>query len=140
MSNDKTDYHEQQVLDRIFANTAPDGTVDGVYIALWGTTPSNNPDSTNEISGNQYSPVQVTASGWSVSQASGPRKYENDNDITFGQLDDSAQVTVEGVVLYDGADTSTANALYIDDEFGTETIDAGNEFKIAAGNITVSED
>jgi len=140
MTNAKTDYHEAQVMDRIFANAAPDGANDGVYVALWGTNPANSPDNTNEISGDSYSVVQLTASNWSVSSASAPREYQNDVDIDFGVLDTSTSTTVEGVVLYDGADTGTSNALYFDDNFGSETVSAGDEFKLGAGNVTVSED
>jgi len=138
MSDSKTDYHEQQVLDRVFANSAPDGAQDGVHVALWSSAPSNSPDESNEISGDGYSTVQVTASGWSVSSANGPREYQNDSAIDFGVLDSSTSTSVEGVVLYDGSDTSTANALYHDDGV-SETVDAGNEFKLSAGDVTVSE-
>ena len=140
MSNDKTDYHETQVMDRIFANSAPDGANDGCYVALWSTTPSNAPNNTNEVSGGGYSPQQVTASGWNNTSASAPRTYENANDIDFGVLDSGSSVTVAGVVLYDGSDTGTANALYFDDEFSSVTVSAGDEFKINAGDLTVSED
>lgn len=141
MSTDKTQYLEAQTLDRIFANTTPDGALDGVYVALWGSSPANSPDSTNEISGNEYSPVQVTASEWSVDNTGAPRRYTNDNIIDFGKLDTGASKTVAGVVLYDGADTSTANALYADDLVdGSTTVEAGNKFEIEAGNLPVEED
>jgi len=140
MSNDKTDYLEAQTLDRIFANQAPDAAVDGVYVALWASTPTNAPDETNEITGGSYSPVQVTASGWSVNSTAGPREYVNDSVIDFGVLDSGSDITIEGVVLYDGADTSTANALYFDDDFSSTTVSAGNKFELGAGNVTISED
>jgi hypothetical protein len=141
MSTDKTDYMEAQTLDRIFANTAPDGAVDGCYVALWASSPTNAPSDANEITGGSYSPVQVTASGWTQTSASAPRTYENASAVDFGVLDSGADVSVAGVVLYDGADTSTANALYSDDlTGGSTTVSAGDEFKISAGDITVSED
>lgn len=140
MSNDKTDYLESQVLDRVFANQAPDGAVDGVYVALWATTPANAPNEANELTGDSYSPVQVTASGWSVGSAGAPREYTNDSVIDFGVLDSASQKTVAGVVLYDGPDTAADNALYIDDEFSSATVDAGNKFELEAGGVTVSED
>jgi hypothetical protein len=141
MTTDKTDYHETQVLDRIYANATPDGAVDGCYVALWASSPANAPDSTNEISGDGYSPVQVTASEWTQVSASNPREYENANTVDFGVLDSSSDTTVAGVVLYDGADTSTANALYADDlSGGTTTVSAGDEFKFNAGDLTANED
>ncbi|MDB9247466.1 hypothetical protein PN419_00395 [Halorubrum ezzemoulense] len=141
MSNDKTQYLEQQTLDRIFDNVAPDGALDGVYVALWASSPANSPDPVNEVSGNEYSPVQVTASNWSLDNAGGPRRYVNDNIIDFGKLDTGSSKTVTGVVLYDGADTSTANALYADDLVdGSTTVEAGNKFEIEGGNLPVEED
>lgn len=141
MTTEKTTYHETQVADRIFANSAPDGAVDGVYVALWTTSPTNTPDETNEVSGDSYSPVQVTASGWSTVSSSGPRQYDNDAQIDFGVLDTSSDKTVAGVVLYDGSDTANDNALYYDDLAGGDaTVDAGDEFFIGAGNLTVGED
>lgn len=141
MSTDKTQYLEGQVLDRIFANAAPDGAVDGVYVALWASSPANAPNNTNEVSGDSYAVVNVTASGWSVASTGGPKKYTNDNIIDFGKLDTVNSKTVAGVVLYDGADTSTANALYADDLVnGTTTVEAGNKFEIEAGNLPVEED
>lgn len=141
MTTDKTDYLEAQTLDRIFANSAPDGAQDGVYVALWASSPANAPNNTNEITGGSYAPVQVTASGWSVDSSAAPRRYINDNAIDFGTLDASTDVTVAGVVLYDGADTSTANALYADDlTGGTVTVSAGDKFEVSAGDLTVEED
>jgi len=141
MTTDKTDYMEAQTLDRIFANSAPDGAVDGCYVALWTSSPANAPDETNEVAGGSYSPQQVTASGWTQVQASAPKRYENGSIIDFGVLDSGSSTTVAGVVLYDGSDTSTANALYYDDlSGGSTTVDAGDKFELGAGNVTVEED
>ena len=139
MTTAKTDYHEQQVTDRVFANSAPDGAVDGGYVALWTSSPANAPDETNEVSGDSYSPVQVTASGWSTNSASNPRRYQNDSEVNFGVLDSSTSTTVEGYVLYDGPDSSTDNALYYNDDI-SESVDAGNELKFNAGDLTFGED
>lgn len=141
MTTDKTDYHETQVMDRVFANSAPDGAVDGAYVAVWDQDPANAPNEANEISGGSYSPQQVQASGWTQVNASAPRRYENSSEVNFGQLDSSSSVTVGGVVLYDGADTTNDNALYADAlSGGSTTVSAGDEFKFNAGDITVEED
>lgn len=141
MATDKTDYMEEQTLDRIFANQTPDGAVDGVYVALWASSPTNNPDNANEVGGNEYSPVQVTASEWSTTNSAAPRRYENDSIIDFGVLDDSSDTDVVGAVLYDGSDTGADNALYADDlSGGSTTVSAGDKFEIGAGDLTVEED
>ena len=136
---EKTDYHEAQVTDRIFANSAPDGAVDGCYVMLWSTTPTNSPTASNELSGDSYAAVQVTASGWSTDQANDDRIYSTDSIIDFGKLDTGTSKTVEGIVLYDGSDAGTDNALYADTDFGSETVAAGDKFEIEAGNLTVQE-
>lgn len=140
MTDAKTDYHESQVMDRIFENTAPDGANDGCYVALWSSSPANAPDNTNEISGDGYSPQQVTASDWTQVSASAPRQYENASEIDFGVLDSSSEVTVAGVVLYDGSDTGADNALWRADLDSSKTVSSGDEFKFNAGDLDVSED
>lgn len=128
-------------MDRIFGNQSPDAALNGCYVALWASSPTNSPSNANEISGGSYSPQQVTASGWSVSQSFGPREYTNDNAISFGQLDSSSNITVAGVVLYDGPDTTNDNALYYEDlSGGSTTVAAGDQFEINAGGITIQED
>ncbi len=141
MANDKTSYHEAQVIDRVFDNAVPDGAIDGCYVALWASSPSNTPDTANEVTGGSYSPVHVPASDWSVTSTESPRRYENSVAVQYGKLDTSSNVTINGVVLFDGSDTSTANALYSDDLTGGETVvNAGDKFEIEPGNITAEED
>ena len=49
--------------------------------------------------------------------------------------------TVAGVVLYDGPDTANDNALFYDDlSGGSETVSAGDEYAINAGDLSVAED
>ena len=140
MATAKTDYHEAQVTDRIFDNSAPDGAVDGVHVALWTSSPANDPDESNEVSGDGYSAQKVPASGWSLTNNNqNPREYENDSDVDFGVLDSGSQTTVAGVVLFDGPDTAADNALYRGDLEESRTVDADDEFRINAGDITISE-
>ncbi|TKX52328.1 hypothetical protein EXE44_04960 [Halorubrum sp. SS7] len=141
MADDKTRYLEAQTLDRVFNNDPPDGARDGVYVALWTVEPSNTPDAANEVSGDQYSPVNVTASEWTLTNAGSPRQYENDVLIDFGKLDSTVDKTVAGFVLYDGPDPSTDNPLFASGlAGGAKTVAAGNKFEFEAGNLTISED
>jgi len=141
MADDKTQYLEAQTLDRVFANESPDGARDGVYVALWAVNPSNNPNQSNEVTGDQYSPIAVPASDWKRTSAGSPRQYENDVLIDFGKLDTSTDTTVAGFVLYDGPDPSVDNPLFASGLVGgAKTVAAGNKFEFEAGNLTVSED
>lgn len=141
MSNsDKTQYLERQVVDRIFANTAPDGAIDGVYVMLFASEPANQPDETNQVSGDSYSPVQVTASEWTLDSQGEPARYVNTNEISFGVLDSDNTVTVGGVVLYDGADPATSNALYADSlAGGSILVSSSDQFVLSAGDLVVEE-
>jgi hypothetical protein len=126
------EYLEAEVLAQYFENQS-------VYVALWASNPANAPDETNEVSGDGYSPVQL-ASGEIVRDVTGgPTRDKTSVDIAFGVLDSSTDKQVEGVVLYDGADTSTANALAYDDDI-SESVGAGNNFQIPSGNLTIELD
>jgi len=140
MTTAKTDYHENQVADRVFENTTPDGATDGVYVALWTTAPANAPDEANEVDDtNEYDMIQVTASGWTASSVNAPKTYDNDSEINFGVLNSGADTTVEGYVLYDGPDSATDNALWQGDDVSV-VVSAGDELKFNAGDLSISED
>jgi hypothetical protein len=64
----------------------------------------------------------------------------NSNEINFGALDSSNTVTVGGVVLYDGADPATSNALYADAlSGGSLLVSSSDEFVLSAGDLVVEE-
>jgi hypothetical protein len=138
---DATTYNEEQFIKRNFENTDADAAPATTYVALWTTSPADSPDNANELSGSGYSPQSVdnSSGGWSRAQTGGPTEIENANAIDFGVLDSSTDKTVEGVVVYDGSDTSTANALVKADNL-SETITAGNEFKFNAGGLSFKMD
>jgi hypothetical protein len=127
-----TEYLEAEVLAQYFENQS-------VYVALWSSNPANKPDETNEITGGGYSPVQLASGEIVRNVTGGPTRDESSVDISFGELDSSTDKQVEGVVLYDGADTSTANALAYDDDI-SESVGAGNNFQIPSGNLTIELD
>ena len=126
-----------------FAAASPDGAVANadLAVALWTTNPANAPDGANEVSGDSYS--RVAGVTWNNSNASAPREYTNGDVIDYGVLDTSTQTTVEGIVL---VRTDTANTASGTEEFiyansdVSETVDAGNEFKINVGDATFSID
>jgi hypothetical protein len=135
-----TDYTEQEIIEWLLEGTAPATAPGTVYVALWSTNPANSPDPTNEISGSGYSVQSVgTSGGWVRDVTGGPTRDENGSTVDFGVLDSSTSITVEGVVLFDGSDTSTANALAYDKEI-SESVSPGGEFRFEAGNLTVAAD
>jgi len=102
---------------------------------------ANSPDSTNELSGDGYSPQSVdnSSGGWSRVQTGGPTEVENANTIDFGVLDSTTDKTVKGVVVYDGSDTSTANALVKADDLSV-TVTAGNALSFDPGELSFTKD
>lgn len=121
-----------------FADQTPDGSIGGPTVALWTTAPSDDPDFSNEVSGNQYSRITTTSSDWTQSGAGAPTEFTSDTDFSFGQLDDSADVTVEGVVLV-REDLQSDEAIFAGDDVST-TVASGNEYKIVTGEASFSLD
>jgi hypothetical protein len=137
---ENTEYLETKLIEWLAENTQMPTPPTDLYVALWSTNPANAPDSTNEITGDSYSVQSVsTSGGWVRDVTGGPTRDENDSVVDFGVLDSSTQKSVEGVVIFDGADTSTANALMYDDDI-SETVAAGNEFRFPAGDFNLEQD
>lgn len=140
---DATAYAEAEFADMWFAAAAPDGAVANadLAVALWTVAPANAPDGTNEVAGDSYS--RISGVTWNNSNASAPREYTNGDVIDYGVLDTATQTSVEGVVL---VRTDTANTASGTEEFiyangdVSEVVDAGNEFKINAGDANFSID
>lgn len=136
---DATTYAEKQFADMWFANSEPDGAIDGPAVALWTTAPANDPDFANEVDdANEYARVSTTAADWTETSTGGPVTYENDVELDFGVLNSGGSVTVEGVALV-REDLASDEAIYVNDDVSV-TVDAGNEFKINAGDATFSID
>lgn len=135
---DATQYLEE---DTISSNLENQQT----YVALWSSPPNNQPNETNEITGDSYSPVSVSSGTWTRVQTGGPTEVENGSLIDMGKLDTASQKIVEGVVIYDGADTSTANAIFKSDETQSNnalsiTVDSGDKLEFETGGITFQMD
>ena len=136
--SDATDYAEAQFADMWFDAQEPDGGVAAgdLGVALWTTAPANDPDPDNEVSGDSYS--RVTGTNWDLDLEAAPREYSNADEIDFGVLDTSDSTTVEGVVLV-REDLADDEFIYANDDVSA-TVDAGNEFKINAGDATFNID
>ena len=130
-------WQESELMDAIFANTAPSSSIDGPTLALWGVSPANDPNFANELDSTQEYSRLTTASGdWTVSSTNGPRSYQNSVLLDFGVLNSGAQVTVEGLVAIRPDNTE---AVFYDGDF-TEVVDAGQKFEVEANNATFSLD
>lgn len=133
--SDATQYSEEVFIGRTFEGTAPPAPVNPIYVCLWGINPANNPASANEITGDTYARQTVDPTGWTRLSTSEPTRVTNANPINFGQLSSTTAITVEGVVLADGADPATCNYLYANGDIAV-SVAAGNGFQIDAGGAT----
>lgn len=133
--SDATTYSEEQFIGRSFEGTDTDSAPSTVYVALWEQAPANSPDNSFEVGGDSYTVQGVGNADWSRAQTGDPTEVENAVEIDFGVLDSSTTTPIEGLVLFDGSDTSTANALYATGDI-SESVAAGNEFKINANDAS----
>ena len=107
--------------------------VDDPYISLWTTDPTDDETGT-EVSASGYTRIQAsfaTASGTSGQVAT-------DADVTF-PTSTGSWGTVTHIGLHESA-TGTGNMIYHSILDVAKTIDAGDIFKISAGDLTVELD
>lgn len=139
--SDATDYAENQFMDMWFAGVAPDGAVaDGsLALALWeDVAPADSPDFTNELAGDSYARISVNQADWTKDTSGSSTNYTIAVDADFGVLDSAADKAVEGVVVV-RTDLTDDHAIYANGDV-SETVAAGNEFKINAGDATFTMD
>lgn len=126
MSDAKTNYLENAILDHILGNDAFTPPAD-IYLALLTADPGE-PGSLTEASGNGYARQLIT-----FAEASGGQAVSNNNQI----FSDMPACKVTHVVLMDAV--SGGNALYYKSLPSEITLLDGNELTFVAGNIIVSE-
>ena len=124
-----SDYMENKVIDHMLRNQAftPPSTL---YVALYTVTPSDAGGGT-EVSGGSYARQTVTLSAASAGATS------NSADITFPQAT-ADWGTIVAVGIMDAA--SGGNLLAWGALTASKTVNNGDQFKILAGNLTLSVD
>ena len=129
---DMANYLKNKLLNLTLSGTAYAG-VDDPYVSLWTSDPTDAETGT-EVSGDSYARTQVsfaTASG-----ATG--QVATDSDATF-PTSTGAWGTVTHIGLHESA-TGTGNMIYHTVLDISKTIDAGDIFRISAGDLTVELD
>ena len=124
-----SDYMENKVIDHMLRNQAftPPSTL---YVALYTVSPSDAGGGT-EVSGGSYARQTVTLSAASAGATS------NSADITFPQAT-ADWGTIVAVGIMDAA--SGGNLLAWGALTTSKTVNNGDQFKILAGNLTLSVD
>jgi hypothetical protein len=124
-----SNYLENELIDHVLRNTPYTSPGTDVWVALYTDDPTDA-DTGTEVSGGSYARVQVTA--W---DAPSDGDTENTNEIAF------AQATANwGTVTHVGIrDASTAgNLLWHGSLTASKTVNDGDTFKIAAGDLDVT--
>jgi len=124
-----SDYYENKIIDHMLRNQAftPPSTL---YVALYTVSPTDAGGGT-EVSGGSYARQTVTFAAASSGATS------NSADITFPQATaDWGTIVAVGIL-----DASTAGNLVAWGALtANKTVNNGDQFKIPAGNLTLSVD
>jgi hypothetical protein len=124
-----SNYLENAVIDAVLRNTSYTSPTT-VYVGLYTSDPTDA-DSGTEVSGGSYARTAVTFSAPSNGVTS------NSADVELPQAT-SSWGSVTHIGLHDAA--SGGNLLFHTILDTTKTIDSGDIFKIASGNLTVTLD
>jgi hypothetical protein len=127
------DYLETEIIDHVFRNSAIFSAPANVFVALY-TSATSDAGGGAEVSGGGYARVAVaTSSGWTGSGGA----TDNAADIDFGTAA-ANWGTVTHVGVRDAA--SGGNLLVHGALTAAQTVNSGDSFKFAAGDLDISLD
>jgi hypothetical protein len=125
-----SDYLENKVLDH-FLGTASTSAPATVYLALFTSDPTDAGSGTEvSTSGTAYSRQSIAFSSASSGSTS------NSADVEFSQATGSGFGTVTHFGIYDAS--TAGNLLFHGSLTASKTIDAGDVFKIASSNLSIT--
>jgi hypothetical protein len=125
-----SDYLENKVLDH-FLGTASTSAPATVYLALFTTDPTDAGSGTEvSTSGTAYARQSIAFSSASSGTTS------NSADVEFSQATGSGFGTVTHFGIFDAS--TAGNLLFHGALTSSKTIDAGDVFKIASGNLSIT--
>ncbi len=145
MSKGKTTAHSDAILG-VLKNTSAAGQATW-YVAIIKAMPSaDDMTGATECSYTSYDRASIASTGWSGPSGTTPRTLTNTADINFPQAT-GADSGLYGIAICKHADdagyplTTAGEVVYFGDLSGAPiSIASGNQVKIAAGNLTISED
>lgn len=126
--SDLTDFAENLLLEWMMTGNAATRPT-AWYVSLHTSAPTDAAPSTGELSGNGYA-RQSLASTVVADTA------DNDADLTFGPNISVAWGTITHAAVWDAV--SGGNCLWHGALAAAKAIDVGDEFKISAGNLTLT--
>jgi len=129
MSNAKTDYLENELLDHVLNGLAYTPPSD-IYVGLFTTMPNDDGTGGVEVSGGSYARELVVFTVASAGQVA------NNGAVTFTQAT-ALWGTVLGMGLFDAS--TSGNLLYYGTLAASKTVDNGDTISFANAALTVSE-
>ncbi len=134
-----SDYLEAKLIQFIFKNNAEAFATPGnnLWIALFNAaTGLEANDPTAEVDdGTGYERVQVPHAGWDQTGSS----VENDSDIEF-PVAGASWGEVTHIAIMDSGTHGAGNVLYHGALTTARTVGEGDQFKVNAGDLTVTKD
>lgn len=134
MSLNKTQYLSKKILDHNFGKAAFTMPTT-VYLGLFTSDPTEVGLTVGEVSGNNYARVAITSSMAAASSTG--QTITNSVDITFPQATPSDWNEVTHAAVFDAS--TSGNMLYFGPAVTSRVIEAGEIFKILAGQLVVQE-
>jgi hypothetical protein len=138
-ATDMADYLETELLEHIFKNIAIFGSPTTVYCALYTADPGEAGSDTNEVSetATAYAreAVVTTGSAWTLTG----NAVTNLSDVDFGTATGNWG-TVTHMAITDNALRATGNHYLNGALTASKTVNNGDSFKFAAGDIDVTFD
>jgi len=132
MANNLSDYAEAKIIDHSVGKTS--WTMPTVSVALYTATPTDSTAGTEVANSGSYARKVTTGADWSAASAGA---NANAADITFTTATGSWG-TVAGVALTDSSTYGGGNIIWYGALTASKTVDSGDTFKFAAGDLTLS--
>jgi hypothetical protein len=129
MANNKTDYLEGKIVEHVLRNVSYTSPTT-VYAALFTSAPGETGGGT-EVAGNAYARQAITFGA----QSGGT--VLNSVDVVFPVATPSGWGTITDFAIFDAL--TTGNMLYYGTLSSPVTINSGEQFKFAAGALSVQE-
>ena len=128
-----SDFLEQEVMELIFRNTAIFAAPANVFVSLWTTT-SVDAGTGTEVTGGSYARESVnTTTGWDAPGATGGATA-NSADTDFGTASANWGTITDAQL---GDNSSGGNFFFYSAMDASKTVDNGDSFKFATGDIDV---
>lgn len=135
--SDFTDTIETDIRDYVFSGTQLPTPPSTLYVSLHTSDPGETPDGSTEVSAADYSRYEIPLADWTDITSGGGTGAENTNEEVIGPAQNNWG-TISHVGIWDSQTGGTPIASFAANS--STTIESGDEFKIAAGDLSFTID